>query len=247
MSGKMKDGGEQMSHPPAQDLREQAANKHVQPLPAAPSPAATIQRQVGNTRAPDAILRQKSRRALAAITAPLAEIAEPVTRLRSGGARANVGGVRVTILPDRKRRRGEQGGTKTSAELHWSIPGARYQNGQVVRVSGQPAVTMTIRTTYAHGENAQSLSDYGRGTTPQDVRTGNTSLGFHEGRHAMDFLQHLRDKPPPQFQGQTGMSEAEFERAQQDYDQAMQQYRAEMERDSFIQTDCVGKPREDCP
>jgi hypothetical protein len=40
--------------------------------------------------------------------------------------------------------------------------------------------TITIQTAYATGVGPDQLSGYGRGTTTEDVRNGDVTLGFHE-------------------------------------------------------------------
>lgn len=244
MSGKTKDGGEQMTHPPGQDIQKTAAAPGQEPGKEMPPQVA---RREGGKAHDERISRQKAKSEPAAISAPLGEIPEGYKRQRGGAAATTVAGVEVTVKTDRTRKKDEKGRTKTSAKLHWSLPGAVTQGGKVVDVRSVAPVSMTIQTVYAHGENAALTSGYGRGTTPSDARAGNTSLGFHEGRHALDALQYLRDHPLPQFGGQAGMSEREYLRAQQEYDDAMNQYVADMERQTFLDTDCVGKPHKDCP
>jgi hypothetical protein len=59
---------------------------------------------------------------------------------------------------------------------------------------------------YGRGLRADVPSAYGRGTTPEDVGAGTTTLGFHEGSHARDYLRFLGEHPFPQFTGAVGMS-----------------------------------------
>jgi hypothetical protein len=243
MSNKTKDTGEQMSHPPAQDIQKAAASQVQEPEKETPQ----VARSVGGNAASAKISRQKAKPEPAAITAPLGEIPEGHQRQRKGTATTTVAGVEVTFKPDSKRKKGDKADTKTSVNLDWSLPGAATKGDKVVEVRSVAPVTMTIQTAYAQGQNAALNSAYGRGTTPSDARAGDSSLGFHEGRHAMDYLQYLRDHPLPQFQGQAGMSVQEYTRAQQDYDKAMNTYLADMKRKSFLDTDCVGTPHKDCP
>ena len=83
---------------------------------------------------------------------------------------------------------------------------------------------------------------YGRGTTREDVRAGQTSLRFHESRHGQDFLDFLRTNPPPTFAGKAGMTVAEFEKAMDDYGKAVKAYHAQMTQYSIKKSDCVGRP-----
>ena len=81
---------------------------------------------------------------------------------------------------------------------------------------------------------------YGRGTTPEDVAAGTTTLGFHEGSHARDFLRYLREHPFPQFAGSVDMSTQDFNAAIADYEREVDQYVADLVAASLHGTDCVG-------
>ena len=83
-------------------------------------------------------------------------------------------------------------------------------------------------------------SAYGRGTTPEDVAAGTTTLGFHEGSHARDYLRFVREHPYPQFTGTVGMSVGDFNAATADYVREVGQYAADLTAASLHGTDCVG-------
>ncbi len=48
--------------------------------------------------------------------------------------------------------------------------------------------TITIKTTYPSGSRPEQLSGYGRGTTLDDIRNGDSTLGFHESCHRRDYV-----------------------------------------------------------
>ncbi|WDE10931.1 hypothetical protein [Thalassomonas haliotis] len=159
----------------------------------------------------------------------------------AGGTNLHVGGVNVVFLPDAVSA---DPAMANRAQTSFSI-GAyniNYQSsgGRVTSFTGPGATTITIVTTYGGGVSASSGSGYGRGTTAADVQGGNTSLGFHEGRHGLDFMQFLSTHPFPQFSGAVGMTVQAFEQAIQAYGTARQQFNDDMDSFSESNTDCVG-------
>lgn len=180
------------------------------------------------------------------ISTPLPEGA---TMLRNGSATIQIGQVRVRILPDRKTKNPKmRGRAETVFNLRWQAPGHRIgRDGRVNKILGLPSITMTIQTTYGQGVTATSGSGYGRGTTPEDIQAGQTSLGFHEGRHGTDFLDYLQNNPLPVFTGAEGMTHREYREAWQEFDRAMHTYRTQMEQYSLHSTDCVGTRPDFCP
>ena len=104
---------------------------------------------------------------------------------------------------------------------------------------------MTIQTTYGPGVSASSPSAYGRGTTAEDVSASDTSLGFHEGRHGLDYLAFLAANPFPVFTGTVGMAEADFTDAMNDYRDARLDYQRRIAEHSLEHTDCVGTTIDD--
>src|SRR5262249_8371587 len=101
--------------------------------------------------------------------------------------------------------------------------------------------SLTIQTRYGTG-NPGDVSAYGRGTTAEDVRDGNITLGFHESCHRKDFLHYLQHEPRPQFGGRVGMTVTEFDEAIAAYNAAWQSYFHEMEARSVRDTDETGNP-----
>ena len=164
------------------------------------------------------------------------------TRANAAGATSlRAGGVDVVFLPDAVST---DPAMANRAQTSFSISAysINYQasGGRVTSFTGPGATTITIVTTYGSGVSASSSSGYGRGTTAADVQAGNTSLGFHEGRHGLDFMQFLAANPFPQFSGATGMTVQAFGQAMQAYANARQQFNTDMDNFSETNTDCVG-------
>lgn len=107
-----------------------------------------------------------------------------------------------------------------------------------------PAPTLRIHTHFGVKEGNQftaaTKSGYGRGTTEEDKANKNTSLGFHEGNHGRDFLRYIMTHPFPKFSGTVGMPVNDFKTQASDYATAWTKYKADMERGSQLNTDCVG-------
>jgi hypothetical protein len=178
--------------------------------------------------------------AVAGVTAPL-----PMGSTAGAGGNVGlvVGGVQVTFLPDGTR---QQSGAAT--DIHLTVPGgiqASTRNGVVVSHTGPARPQATIRTRYGPGLTAASGSGYGRGTTAADVAAGTTSLAFHEGSHARDYLTFLARNPFPAFTGSDGMSAQAFQVAMNAFTQAVQAYERALIRLSEVGTDCVGVTIED--
>ncbi len=163
-------------------------------------------------------------------------------RVRGGGRSARVGDLTVTLLPDTtSRARSMVGRAETSirfstGRITWRLNRA----GIVTRISGPPRPTATIRTTYGRGVSATSPSGYGRGTTVPDRAAGNTSLGFHEGRHGVDMLRYMAANPFPRFAGAVGMTGDEIRAVMEAYRAAIAAYKADLQRVTTENTDCVG-------
>jgi hypothetical protein len=60
---------------------------------------------------------------------------------------------------------------------------------------------ITIQTSYGPGIDPTMQSAYGRGTTRRDVLAGDTSLGFHEYKHAEYPILRVRSIPLPFLRG----------------------------------------------
>jgi RHS repeat-associated protein len=101
---------------------------------------------------------------------------------------------------------------------------------------------ITIQTRYPRGYDPSGKSDYGRGTTDQDIKDKNTSVRFHEGQHGARALDYLESHPLPQLnpdnkpysQDYTWRDAAnEWKGAMENYNDAIGEYHKQ-------NTDCVG-------
>ena len=107
-----------------------------------------------------------------------------------------------------------------------------------------------IKTYYLSTVNKGAQSGYGRGTTRTDRKKKRTSLGFHEGRHGLDYLRYIKRNTPPKFvykkkKIHKSKLEAEITSQIAEYTKAIVAYSAKMEKYSLHRTDCVGKPMND--
>ena len=105
---------------------------------------------------------------------------------------------------------------------------------------------ITIQTVYGPKSKASDESGYGRGTTKEDKKAGNTSLGFHEGMHGKTTLDYLKNNPLPEFAGAIGDSEADFKTARNDYEKKMKEADAELQKLQISSVDCVGDEASFC-
>ncbi len=87
-----------------------------------------------------------------------------------------------------------------------------------------------IQIRYGSGTNSRTLSGYGRGTTDDDLRTGNVTLGHHENCHREVFKDFLRQHKFPIFQGKVGHTRAQFENKAELWTKALKRYNAEADK-----------------
>lgn len=57
--------------------------------------------------------------------------------------------------------------------------------------------SITIQTRYEAGVSASDLTCYGRGTTAEDIKNGDVTIGFHESCHIAHFAGYLAAHPLP--------------------------------------------------
>lgn len=167
------------------------------------------------------------------VAVPLGQSADPLT----GEVNFSFNNYSITMRGDGSQT---EGGATTHAEFA-SVNFPYEFNPRTNRITsftapGAPSVT--IWTDYGPGVNSRSSSGYGRGTTTDDARLGNTSLGYHERTHSRDFLRFMANTPPPAFTGTVGMTVTQFLAAVAAYRRAL----ARISRDSELATDCVGTP-----
>jgi hypothetical protein len=115
---------------------------------------------------------------------------------------------------------------------------------RVTKLSGPlPVITATIQTTYKNKSVPTGKSAYGRGTTDQDKKDGNTSLAFHESCHRQDGIDYLKAHTLPKFTGAVKMTVEEWEKAVDDYNNAVFKYQDDADAYSEKTTDETGKPK----
>src|SRR5439155_4702728 len=105
-----------------------------------------------------------------------------------------------------------------------------------------PVITVTIKTRYKTASSPTGASAYGRGTTDQDKKDGNTTLGFHESCHRQDYLDFLKKNALPRFTGRVGMTIEQWEKAVADYNKAVFDYQDKGDAFTETNTDEVGNP-----
>lgn len=165
------------------------------------------------------------------------------TQVRADGStNFPVGNVDTTFKPDAQSTDPKlAGGAETRIELSWG--GIHYETnpaGRIKSFTGPGTAQASIQTTYGSGATPAGSSGYGRGTTVADKAAGNTSLGFHEGNHGIDFMNYLAAHRFPDFTGRIGMTEPAFKAAIATYTAAAKAYYASIKDYSVQQTDCVG-------
>jgi hypothetical protein len=88
----------------------------------------------------------------------------------------------------------------------------------------------------------ESLAAYGRGTTDEDRKDGNVTLGFYESCHRADLLAYLQNNDPPVFTGRGDFSVAQVQEAIQAYTRAVKAYFDQAKVETKAHVDEVGKP-----
>jgi hypothetical protein len=157
--------------------------------------------------------------------------------------------VYVEILADGKSTDTTLKGAVTSFppnSVVWKTPDYEYNTAHgkttVTKISGPAELkgTITIQTVYGPTAAPDSLSGYGRGTTPEDEKRGDVTLGFHESCHRADYLNYLKANPLPIFAGKVGMLRADFDASVRQFSAQATAYFEKMRQDSINSTDEVG-------
>lgn len=165
----------------------------------------------------------------------------PVTVVGS----STINGTVVTVLDDARQT------TDSGAHTGFAIDAGHVprhgfdKNNKITQLDGPiPVATIKIQTLYSPGSKSTDISGYGRGTTDDDKKTGNVTVGFHESCHRADYFQYVKDNAFPQFTGKIGMKVAEYKAAAAAYLDALQTYRNKVEAYTKDRTDEVGSPRQ---
>jgi hypothetical protein len=180
--------------------------------------------------------------------APAPPKAPPATRPRALGtlksAQSDLLDVEVdaVIVADGT---GGSAGAETTFEggQAWTAPGFSTDGKKIVSFDGKFTWkgTVTIQTVYARGSAATDVSCYGRGTTDDDVRARNVTLGFHESCHRDDFVNYLASNSLPDPPALSiGMSESAYNKALADFGKELKAHFAAMKAESDARTDQVG-------
>ena len=132
-----------------------------------------------------------------------------------------VNGFNVTILPDvfNVPELGNLARTRFEFDLrpisHLRVTinkGPNPNNPEIIMDFTPPIPRVLIYTRYGTRVRPTSISDYGRGTTPEDIVGGlvtpkSTTVRFHEGTHGLNNIEFLENNPPPQFTGKKEIHE----------------------------------------
>ncbi len=162
------------------------------------------------------------------ITTPLEEHAEVEEKKP---AKFKIGGISVTVKHDTTTKaKSMKGEAQTNIDLSWKLPKWTSEKGKVTKIEGSVQLKVTIKTEYGAGAGPESPSAYGKGPT----------LGHHEASHGLDYLKFMTDNPPPEFEGQEGMTKKQYTKAVKKYTKEAKDYLAKTKQYSQEQTDCVG-------
>jgi hypothetical protein len=178
--------------------------------------------------------------------------APPATRARSLGVLKHVQGDNIDVDIEGVVLDDTGGGPSGSAKTNFQIPAlsspgyAVGHDGKITKFKGKLTWKgkLTIQTHYGDHAHADQVSCYGRGTTEEDVRAGDVTLGFHESRHQVDFVAFLQSHPlpdpPPMV---VGVTPAAYEKVLHEFTKAYEEYPKQMNAESFARTDEVGFPK----
>lgn len=156
-----------------------------------------------------------------------------------------INGVPVTIEKDKTGQSGFTGAQTSFGLDAGTLPESEIDNKttRVTKILGSlPSITGTIGTSYAKGANVSGKSAYGRGTTDDDKKKGNVTLGFHESCHRQDHQDFLKANTLPKFSGKVGNTEKEWNDAYDAYVEAVEAYTKKSHTNTFSVTDEVGNP-----
>ncbi len=178
-------------------------------------------------------------RAVAHTTAPVPNTAQLTPE---GNLTLRINGIDVVVEPDQVLTDPAQAG------YGGTLCGLRPEGNPTPfldaagNVSGytMPALVGHLQTSYAPGVDPSGKSGYGRGTTSEDVASGNTSLRFHESRHGQDCFDFIRQNPPPQFDVPVGISQEAFYKAVRSWVNSIEDYNDRARLYTLRNTDCVG-------
>ena len=126
----------------------------------------------------------------------------------------------------------------------YRFPECRYDQYGAVNHFNGPFEWMgayKIQSLYSPGVLPTALSCYGRGTTQADINDGNTTLGFHEHCHQLDYLEYLDITSLPELPDLfLGMHVGDYQDEQRRFAIQFKTFNQGMEEYSETRTDEVG-------
>jgi hypothetical protein len=156
-------------------------------------------------------------------------------------AKFSNGGFVVRILPDKQAKKDSTEVKETGAVTNGKINARvayKTEDGKVV--SATITKELTIQTTYGSKAKGSDTSAYGRGTTEDDKKKGDTSLKFHEGNHGADFLTYIAAHPFPALEITEPLTQQEYDERYSAWEKEVKEYQESMEAESEKKTDKVG-------
>jgi hypothetical protein len=135
--------------------------------------------------------------------------------------------------------------TRYDVELTPNIPAYSLdEHNKVSSTDGKFTMVGPINIQTFYGPNAKPNDPaiYGRGTTKEDVASGDTTLGFHESCHRADYIDFYKNTPVPVFKGEIGMTQQKWDAASRAFDTAYKAYRERPDAISYQSTDQHGNP-----
>jgi hypothetical protein len=175
------------------------------------------------------------------ISTPLPDGVKPDER--SEIAYFPIGSFKVEIRPDRKAREEENipaDRAFTSGSIDAQISYELNSQNKVSRAT--ISKTLIIETIYGANATSKGESGYGRGFIKSDKEKGNTSLGFHEGNHGIDFMEYIKTHPFPEIVIRRPITQAAFEVLKAEWETKRRAYVADMLATSETKTDKVTDP-----
>jgi hypothetical protein len=194
-----------------------------------------------------------------AISTPLPDDVAPDKKTKI--AKFNIDDVKVIIYPDQ---------LKGKTVLPWSNPKKKekaivhdnraqtvfyLKSKMTVNYEKVKGVTMIVKidmayelhivTIYGKNVGPDSVSGYGRGTTEEDKKEGNTSLKFHEGAHGTHLLNYIKNNPLPVIDVRLPCSQADYKEAVQIFNTDFEAYMNKMSEHNVNEVDNVGHSMDD--
>ena len=165
----------------------------------------------------------------------------------TNAGKTTVNGIEVTVLADGTDAVTGDKASLTSLVLDkGTTPGYEWYGKKIItKLKGPPPVInkATIQTVYNPNSKPTDISGYGRGTTTEDKKTGNVTIGFHESCHRQDFLDYIKTNVTPKFTGKVvGLTEDQYKVTVKEYFKAVDAYLNKAIKYSEQKTDEVGSP-----